>query len=142
MTTAINTPVAKTYLEPGQASTCKATAAVTARRFVKVVTGGVGNHPNVQHATANGPVYGVAHHSAASGKDISVLRQGTFEVEAGENLASGDEVAAGTNGVAIKVVAASQSGTTPFAYTAATRAVGVCTADTTSGNGAPITLYQ
>src|SRR6478752_6467681 len=112
MTTSINVLSAKTYFEPGQAQTCTAAAAITYRRFVKVTTGGVGNHPRVVHGTAGGAAYGVSHFTVASGGEVSVLRQGTFEVEAGENLTAGDEVSVGTNGVAMKATAGSQSGTT------------------------------
>lgn len=128
MTTSINVPAAKTYLEPGQASTCRVGATpVTAKRFVKVGPGGVGNHPVVIHATAGGRIYGVAHFGGAVGAEISVLRQGTFEVTAGANLTAGQEVEVGANGVAIVLASGSP--------------VGVVTADTANGNGAPITLY-
>lgn len=127
ITTASRTPSAKTYLEPGDATTCLAGAAIVYRRFVAVTTGGVGNHPRVIHATPAKVSYGVAHFGVPSGGQLSVLRMGTVEVEAGAVLASGDEVEVGAAGVAVKL--------------AAGRPVGVCTADTANGGGAPITLY-
>jgi len=119
---------AKTYLEPGDATTCTATAGVTGKRFVKVGTGGVGNHPNVITAVAGGPAYGVAHFDASAGQQVSVLREGTVEVTTGgANLTAGNEVEVGAAGVAVVLSAG--------------RPVGVCTADTLAGAGAPITLY-
>lgn len=129
ITTSINVlNQAKTYLDPGAASTCRANAAVVGRRFVKVAPGGVGNHPNVVHSGAGDPVYGVSHFDAAISSDVSVLRQGTFEVEAGAALTAGQEVAAGANGVAVVFATGVKAG--------------VCLADTASGAGAPVTLYQ
>lgn len=145
ITTATNVPnQAKTYLEPGDAVTCLVGGtAVLGRHFVKVTTGGLGNHPTVIPATVGGPKpYGVAHFDAATGTDVSVLRQGTtVGVIAGEALTSGDEVSVGTAGVAMKASATTQSATTPFAVTFGLVAVGVCTADTAINVEAPITLY-
>ena len=133
---------AKTYLEPGDATTCKVGAvAVLGRRFVKVSTGGLGNHPVIVPTGAGERAYDIAHFDTAIGADVSVLRDNsTFEVLAGEALTSGDAVSVGAAGVAMKAVAASQSGTTPFAVTQATLVVGICTADTAISVGAPITL--
>lgn len=127
-TTSINVPnQAKTYLEPGQASTCLAVAAVLGKRFVKVTTGGLGNHPNViPTAAVTDVVYGVSHFDAAINTDVSVLRQGTFEVTAGEAIASGDAVVGGVGGVAMKATT--------------NRAWGVATADIANGASGPITL--
>jgi len=142
-TTGINVPnAAKTYLDDGDATTCLVVGtAVVGKRFVKATTGGLGNHPAVTLAVSGGPIYGVAHFDAAVGANVSVLCEGTIEVTAGETLTSGDEVAVGAAGVAVKSTATSQSGTTPFAVTFGLRPVGVCVADTASGAGAPITLY-
>lgn len=128
-TTTIQVPnQAKTYLEPGQASTCLAFAAVVGKRFVKVTTGGLGNHPNVIPAVAAGAAYGVSHFDAAINTDVSVLRQGTFSVTAGASaLTAGVEVEVGAAGVAVALSAG--------------RPVGVCLADTAAGGDAPITLY-
>lgn len=127
-TTSVNVPnQAKTYLEPGQASTCLAVTAVTGKRFVKVTTAGVGNHPNVVHTAAlTDVVYGVSHFDAPAGGDVSVLRQGTFEVTAGEAIASGDAVVGGVAGVAMKALT--------------NRVWGVATADIANGASGPITL--
>lgn len=127
-TTAINVAnQAKTYLEPGAASTCLAGAAIVGKRFVKVTTGGLGNHPKViATAALTDIVYGVAHFDAASGADVSVLRQGTFEVTAGEAIASGDAVVGGVAGVAMKALT--------------NRVWGVATADIANGSSGPITL--
>jgi predicted RecA/RadA family phage recombinase len=133
ITTATRTPSTKVYLEPGDATTCLAGGAITVGRFVKVTTGSIGNHPKVIHATpmatgVGGAAYGVAHYTAVSGSDVSVLREGTVGVEAGEAITSGDEVAVGTNGVAMKA-------------TAALKPVGVATADIALGVLGPVTLY-
>lgn len=134
ITTATRTPATKIYLEPGDATTCLAGGAITAGRFVKVTTGSIGNHPKVIHATAaaagaGGAAYGVSHFSAVSGADVSVLREGTVGVEAGEAITSGDEIMVGANGVAMRGNAAGS------------RVIGVATADIASGVIGPVTLY-
>ncbi len=119
--------VSKHYLEPGNATSCKASAAVTGRRFVAIQgPGSLGNLPAVRHATAAGRIYGVSENDITSGGYLNVLRRGTFEVEAGAAITAGTFVEVGANGVAVPL--------------AAGIAVGVCTADTTNGAGAPITL--
>lgn len=129
--------VAPIYLEPGHTVTCKAAAAITGSRFVKAAAGGLGNHPAVAPATAGGAAYGVAHYDVPSGAQVSVIRQGTVGVVAGEALTSGDLVAVGADAKAVKPTAATTDGET---ITAGSIVVGTCVADTASGAVAPITL--
>lgn len=146
--TAVRTASTTIYLEPGDATTCKTGAIVNEARFVKVSTGGLGNHPVVIQATGTttstgvgGAAYGVSHHYAASGAELSVLRAGTVGVLTGEAITSGDEVAVGSGGVAMKATANSQAGAATYALTYGLRAVGVATADIGNGAIGPITLY-
>lgn len=127
VTTATRTPSTVVYLEPGDATTCLVGADVVYGHFVKVTTGGVGNHPKIITAVAAGPSYGVAHFSAVAGTDVSVLRVGTIGVIAGAAITSGSEVEVGALGVAVTL--------------AAGKAVGVATADIANGALGPITLY-
>ncbi len=149
MTTALRKDAAKIYLDPGAATTCIAGAAIVGKRFVKLNTiGGAGNQPSVVPATAgttaqlNGFAYGVAHYSVSSGDSVSVLRSGTIEVTAGEDITKGDPIAVGANGVAMKAVAGgSQAETEPFAVSSwASRVVGFATAAIASGQSGPVTL--
>jgi hypothetical protein len=147
--TSVRTPSTKIYLEPGDATTCLAGAIVNEARFVKVTTAGLGNHPKVIQATGTttstgvgGAAYGVSHHYAARGAELSVLRAGTVGVLAGEAITSGDEVAVGSGGVAVKATANSQAGSGTYAVTYGLRAVGVATADIDNAAIGPITLYS
>lgn len=127
--------------QPGQIIPAKASAAITGKRFVKATTGGLPEKPNVIHATAGSVPVGVSNADAANTADLSVITAGVVTVTAGTGgLTSGGNVSVGANGTAVTATAASQSGTTPFAYTAATPVVGVVIADAADGADAYIQL--
>jgi predicted RecA/RadA family phage recombinase len=128
ITTATRVPATKIYLEPGEATTCLAGAPVLAGHWVKVTTGGIGNHPKVIHTAAlTDVVYGVAHHDANTGQEVSVLREGTVGVVAGEAIVSGDVITGGVAGVGMKALT--------------NRVWGVATADIANAANGPVTLY-
>jgi hypothetical protein len=81
------------------------TADVTGKRFVKYAPGGKGGQPNIAPATAKLAVYGVAAHDQVKGVAVAVETDGVIPVTAGEALAAGDKIAAGTAGVAMKATA-------------------------------------
>jgi hypothetical protein len=101
------------YKQPAGRVTCKATATVTGKRFVKISgdrTGGPGlstdveNVKRVAHAVAGDTAYGVSGHDISSGGLGTILCGPGWElpITAEENLEAGDRVVAGTAGKAAK----------------------------------------
>ncbi len=88
-------------LQLGSDITCKATSAVTGRRFVAISTNGSKGVPNVAHATAGVQPFGVSAYDAANGEALPVIRKTIVQVTAGAALSAGNEVQVGTAGVAI-----------------------------------------
>lgn len=126
MTSVRKQNVAPIFLEPGHATTCTANGAVVGRRFVVAAVDGAPSRPSVSAGTAGKVAYGVAHYDAPTGEPVSVLRQGTVGVEAGEALTAGMIIATGASGKAVELAASAP-------------AVG-SVADADSGKTAPITL--
>src|SRR5688500_10231713 len=89
--------------EPGADITCRATAAVTGKRFVNIsgnrVAAGEGGNISVAHATAAGRAFGVSKYDAAVGKNVGVMRGNSrvTYVRAGAAIAPGKEVEVGAN---------------------------------------------
>ena len=119
--------IAGFYFRPGDNVTATAGAAVNGQCFVKVSTGGVGNKPKVINATAGDKTCGVAGYDVASGGDVPVLHQGCVDVIAGASLTAGTEVQSDASGHAIAITSG--------------KSAGICTADTASGQPAPIWLH-
>jgi hypothetical protein len=117
--------------EPGVDLSCKASAAVTGKRFL-MISGNrdaTDNNIVVAHATAAGRVFGVSKYDAAINKFVGVHRGNsrvTF-VTCAANLAAFQEVEVGANGQAVVKAAGIAVG---FAVTAAV-----------SGADAEISLY-
>lgn len=124
-TTGINPSI----YEPGESITGKASAAVTAKRFLAIsgsrgagstvvtsnrITGNIA----VAHAAAGGRICGVAGHDAASGDLVRVLRGGgrVIRVTASGAIAAFAEVQVGANGTATTLAAGKAVG---YALTAA-----------------------
>lgn len=113
---------------PGAAITTVASAAVLARRLVKI-TGNRANGSNVPvaHADAGGRTFGVATDTAAPGQLVVIARGGVVKVTASGALAAFGEVEVGTDGKA----KAKASGI----------AIGYALTGTTDGLDAEIALY-
>ncbi|ALY09337.1 hypothetical protein FDH48_gp07 [Arthrobacter phage Jawnski] len=94
------------YYSGSDAITCEAVGAITGKTFVKLVAGGKAQRPKVSTAGAGERAYGVAAWDAATGEALTIVRVGVITVTAGEALASGDYVAVGANGKAVKAAAA------------------------------------
>jgi hypothetical protein len=94
------------YFSSSDAITCEATAAITGKTFVKLVAGGKSQRPKIVTAGAGERPYGVAAWDAATGESVTVIRVGIISVTAGEAIASGDAIAVGALGKAVKVGAA------------------------------------
>ncbi|WP_427017864.1 capsid cement protein [Pseudarthrobacter sp. P1] len=103
------------------------TVDVTGKRFVKYATGGKGGAPKIAKATAKLAIAGVAAHDQTAGVPVTVETDGVVPVTAGEAIAAGDQIAAGTDGVAMKV-------------TTGDVVVGVAVADAAINTDAPIRL--
>lgn len=111
-------------------TTVQASAAVTGKRFVAISaapasgpalnTSGDGANFKVAHATAAGPVFGVARYDIASGDKGQVLHQGdVVEVTSSAAVAVGAEVEVATGG---KSVTLSSGKSVGIAVTAASGA--------------------
>lgn len=87
---------------PGASVTCKATAAVTGKRFVKISTNGTVPNPNVAPAGAGEAVFGVSSNDTPVGGYCMAPSEGVLTVTAGEALTAGDIIQSGANGVAVK----------------------------------------
>lgn len=126
---------------PIHAVAAQATAAITGGRFVRVSATHTGPALNtatdgssniqVAHATAGGPVRGVAGFDVADNAIVTVFDSGTIPVEAGGTISAGAKVMSGANGVAVAWTSAASE---------ANEAVGVCEKDVTSGNYALVKL--
>ena len=89
--------------EPGQDITGAATAAVTARRFVKIAGNrSAAGNVAVTPAAAGDRAFGVAGHDAATGQLVRVVRGASrvVRVTATGAIAAGAEVQVGANGTA------------------------------------------
>lgn len=95
--------IAKTKFEPGDNLTCRASAAVTGKRFVKISENSTdGDNLHVAHATAAGGAFGVSAYDADSTTTVPVIRGNKIvTVKAGANLSAGQDVEVGTAGVAV-----------------------------------------
>lgn len=82
--------------------TCKAGAAITGKRFVKLAAGGTDQVPVVVPCGAGERAYGVAAWDVPIGGKVTVVRRSIATVTAGEALLSGDPVASGPDGKAVK----------------------------------------
>lgn len=111
--------VATPYYEPGQDLSCKASAAVVGKRFLKI-TGNQdadGQVP-VAHADAGGRAAGVSDRDAAIGKGLGIMKAPgrVVPVTAAAAIAAFEEVEVGANGQATPLVAGVAVG---YALTAA-----------------------
>jgi hypothetical protein len=92
---------------------CKASAAVTGGRFVKIsaTVEATDGNPVVAHAGAGEKVFGVAMHDAAIGAFVTVARPGdVMPVTSGAAVAAGAEVQSDANGKAITLAAGKSAG--------------------------------
>lgn len=115
--------------EPGQSVTGKATAAVTAKRFVAISGNRIGGNLAVAPAAAGGRIFGVAGHDAATGELVRVLRGAgrVIHVTAAGAIAAFAEVQVAADGKA--------------ATKAAGVAVGYAVTGAVDGADAEIALY-
>lgn len=80
------------------------TVDVLGKRFVAYAAGGKPNAPAIKPAVAKLGVAGVAAHDQVKGVAVNVETDGILPVTAGEAIAAGDRIAAGTDGVAMIAV--------------------------------------
>lgn len=121
------------YFDRADQITCRATAAITGKRFVHISANmGSDGHARVAHSVgaAGKKAFGVSVSDAASGDDVGVYMPGNIvvPVTAGEALDFGDLVYSDATGQAVD--------TQP----AGALVAGVCLADTAQGADAPIYL--
>lgn len=82
-------------------------------------------------------VIGVAMFDAKDKEPVSVETEGLFKMTAGAAITAPAILSAGDAGKVVTQTAGSQSGTTPFAYTAATKAIGIAISDA-AADGDPV----
>lgn len=116
------------YFSDSDAITCHATAAITGKRFVKVVAGGKEQVPYIAPCGAGERPFGVAAFDVASGGKVTVIRKGVVSVTAGTALTAPLAIASGADGQAVAVGAAPA-----VAY-------GDIYSDVTVGSDAPVVL--
>lgn len=92
-------PNVRTY-SPGRDITGVATAAVTARRFVKISGDRSGGNLSVAPASAGQRIFGVAATDAAQGELVGLARDGVVRVTAAANITAFAEVEVGASGKA------------------------------------------
>lgn len=114
------------YWDPADTITGYCSAAVTGKRFVRVVGARTDGLPTIQHAAAGGRAIGVASRTTALGGKVMFATEGVWPVQAGATLTAGQEVEADASGQAIPL--------------AAGKALGVVLDDVASGADAPIKL--
>lgn len=99
MSTTIRNP--RVYA-PGANITAEATAAITARRFVRISGNrAAAGNLSVAHASAGGRAFGVAKNDAAIGDLLGVARDGVCLVTTGGAIAAGADVGVGADGKAV-----------------------------------------
>lgn len=114
---------------PGCDITAEATGSITARRAVAPSANrATGGNLAVAHATAAGPILGIAVTDAATGDLLAVARGGVVKVTAGGSITAGAEVEVGTAG---KVVAKSSG-----------IAIGIAVTGAGNNTDAEIALYS
>ena len=119
--------------------TCRASADVIGKRFVKLTANATDGNPKVGPCTAGARAFGVAGYDAPSGSTLPVKRQGIVPVKAGANLSAGTEVTSDSTGQAVAYTP--PVATNGQALPATPRAAGQVVFDATSGNDVLIDLY-
>lgn len=91
------------YFSDSSAITCKAGAAITGKRFVKLAAGGTAQAPVVVPCGAGERPYGVAAWDVASGEHVTIVRRGVVSITAGTALTAPLAIASGADGKAVAV---------------------------------------
>ncbi|UAW09366.1 head fiber protein [Arthrobacter phage Lilmac1015] len=91
------------YFSDSSAITCKAGAAVTGKRFVKLAAGSTAQEPIVVPCGAGERPYGVAAWTVANGEHVTVVRRGVVSVTAGAALTVPLAIASDASGRAVAV---------------------------------------
>lgn len=98
------------YHSGSAAITCQAQTAITGKTFVKVApeTPLHGNNERVRviPAAAGERAFGVAGWDTTVGEGVTVFRERTISVTAGEGISAGDLIAVGADGKAVKAAGA------------------------------------
>lgn len=92
------------------ATTCKASGAITGKRFVKLVAGGTFQQPKVALCGAGEQAFGVAAYTVADGESVTVVHDNTYTVTAGTNLTAPLEIQSDATGKAIALAAGKRLG--------------------------------
>jgi hypothetical protein len=109
-------PVNPTFqvLSSPDSTACKASGAITGKRFVKIVAGGTFQQPKVAQAGAGDQVFGVAAYDAVDGEVFTVQHIGTFTVTAGAALTAPVEVQSDAAGKAVALSTGKRAGSVYF----------------------------
>lgn len=97
-----------------RATPCKASGAITGKRFVKLVAGGTFQQPKVAQAGAGDQVFGIAGWDAVDGEIFTVHQIGTHTVTAGAALTAPVEVQSDAAGKAVVLSTGKRAGSVYF----------------------------
>jgi hypothetical protein len=102
------------FFSDNRKTPCKASGAITGKRFVKIVAGGTIQQPKVAQAGAGDQIFGVAGWDAADGEVFTVHQVGTYSVTAGAALTAPVEVQSDAAGKAVALSTGKRAGSVYF----------------------------